>query len=74
MTNALVIFQFFPFNGNISVYPLVNAGDAGNVGLIPELGRSPGVINGNPLQFSCLENSMYRAWHTAVHGITKSQT
>ena len=37
-----------------------NAGDAGNVGLIPGLGRSTGVGNGNPLQYSCLENSMDR--------------
>ena len=35
-----------------------NAGDAGDAGLIPELGRSPGEGNGNPLQYSCLENPM----------------
>ena len=35
-----------------------NAGDAGDTGSIPMLGRSPGVGNGNPLQYSCLENSM----------------
>ena len=35
-----------------------NAGDAGDAGLIPELGRSPGEGNGNPLQYSCLENTM----------------
>ena len=35
-----------------------NAGDTGDVGLIPGLGRSPGVGNGNPLQYTCLENSM----------------
>ena len=39
---------------------LPNAGDAGDLGSIPELGRSPGVGNGNPLQYSCLENSMDR--------------
>ena len=40
-----------------------NAGDARDVGLIPELGRSPGEGNGNPLQYSYLENSMDRgAW------------
>ena len=40
-----------------------NVGDAGDVGLIPGLGRFPGVGNGNPLQYSCLENSMDRgAW------------
>ena len=42
---------------------LVNAGDIKDVGLIPGLGRSPGEGNGNPLQYSCLENSMDRgAW------------
>ena len=37
-----------------------NAGDTGDVGLIPGSGRSPGKGNGNPLQYSCLENSMDR--------------
>jgi len=37
-----------------------NAGDAGEMGSIPGPGRSPGVGNGNPLQYSCLENSMNR--------------
>ena len=37
-----------------------NAGDAGDLGLIPELGRSPGGRNGNPLQYSCLDNPMDR--------------
>ena len=42
-------------------------GDAGDVGLIPESGRSPGIGNGNPLQYSCLENSMGRgAWQATV--------
>ena len=49
-----------------------NAGDAGSV---PRLGRSPGVGNGNPLQYSCLEDSMNRgAWWATVHGVSKSQT
>ena len=38
--------------------PPANAGDSRDVGLIPMLGRPPGVGNGNPLQYSCLENSM----------------
>ena len=43
--------------------------------LIPGLGRSPGERNGNPLQYSCLENSrIRRAWRATVHGVTKSQT
>ena len=47
-------------------------GSAGDVGLIPESGRSPGVGNGNPHQYSCLENSMdRRAWQATVRGVTK---
>ena len=54
---------------------LPNAGDARDVGLIPELGRYPGVGNGNPLQYSCLENSMDSgAWWATVHGLAKSRT
>ena len=46
---------------------------AGDVGLIPGLGRSPGEGNGNPVQYSRLENPMDRgAWQAIVHGITKS--
>ena len=46
-------------------------GDAGDVGLIPGLGRSPGKENGNPLQYSCLENSTdIGAWWAAVHEVT----
>ena len=42
---------------------------------VPALGRSPGEGNGNPLQYSCLENSMAReALRAAVHGVAKSQT
>ena len=52
-----------------------SAGNAGDVGSIPGLGRSPGVGNGTPLQDSCLENPMDRgAWEAAVHGVAKSQT
>ena len=48
--------------------------NAGYVGWIPGLGRSPGEGNGNPLQYS-LENPMDRgAWRATVHGVTKSQT
>ena len=52
-----------------------NAGDARDEGSIPELGRSPGGGNGNPLQFSCLENAMDRgAWRATVPGVAKSRT
>ena len=50
-------------------------GDIRDVGLIPELGRSPEEENGNPLQYSCLENPMDRgAWQATVRGVAKSQT
>ena len=52
-----------------------NAGDAGGVGSIPALGRSPGEGNGNPLQYSCLGNPMDRESRQAtVPGVAKSQT
>ena len=55
--------------------PPANAGDTGDAGLIPRLGRSPGKENGNPLQYSCLENLMDRgAWWATVHGVSQSQT
>ena len=48
---------------------------AGDVSLIPGSGRSPGEGNGNPLQYSRLENPMDEgAWWATVHGVTKSQT
>ena len=51
-----------------------NAGDIRDRGSIPELGRSPGEGNGNPLQYSCLKNSMDGgAWQATVHGVAKSQ-
>ena len=53
--------------------PACNTGDLGS---IPGSGRSPGEGNGNPLQYSCLENNpMDRgAWRATIHGITKSRT
>ena len=52
-----------------------SAGDARDAGLIPGLGKSSGVGNGNPFQYACLENSMDRgAWRAIVHGVAKSQT
>ena len=47
--------------------------NAGDVGSIPGSGRSPREGNGDPLQYSCLENPMGRgAWWATVHGVTKS--
>ena len=49
-----------------------SACNAGEAGLIPGLGRSPGEENGNPLQYSCLENPMDRgAWRATVHGVAR---
>ena len=61
----------FP-GGSDSKESAYNSGDPVS---IPELGRSPGEGNGNPLQYPCLENSMDRgAWWATVHEVTKSQT
>ena len=50
-----------------------NAGDTRDTGSIPGSGRSPGEGNGNPLQYSCLENPMDRGpWWAIVHGIAES--
>ena len=52
-----------------------NAGDTGDAGLIPGLGRSPGGGNNNPLQYSCLKNPMdRRAWLAIIHGVAQSDT
>ena len=52
-----------------------DVGDIRDMGLISGLGRSPGEGNGNPLQYSCLENPMDRgAWRATVHSVTQSQT
>ena len=51
-----------------------NAGDARDTGSIPGSGRSPGDRNGNPLQYSGLENPVDRgAWQASAHGVAKSQ-
>ena len=55
--------------------PPANVGDIRDLGLIPGLGRSPEGGRGNPLQYSCLENSMDRgAWRATLHGVAKSWT
>ena len=52
-----------------------SAHNAGDLGSIPGLGRSPGERNGNPLQDPCLDNPMDRgAWQATVYGVTKSPT
>jgi len=65
------VFLGFP-GGSDSKESPCNAGD---MGLIPGLGRSPGGGHGNPLQYSCLENPMDRGtWRATVHGIAGSRT
>ena len=61
----------FPGGSDCKEFPC----SVGDLGLIPELGRSPGGGHGNPLQYSCLENPMERgAWQGIVCGVTKSWT
>ena len=56
-------------------FPGASDGKVSDLGLISVLGRSPGEGNGNPLQYSCLENPMGGgAWEATVHGVAKSQT
>ena len=66
-----------PFQTSVTCFPggSDSKEPAGDPGSIPGLGRSPGEGNGNPLQYSCLENSMDRgAWWATVHRVPKSQT
>jgi len=66
-----VILYCFPGGSEVEA-STCNVGDLGS---IPESGRSPGEGNGNPLQYSCLENPMDGgAWWATVHGVAKSRT
>ena len=56
--------------GAVRKNPPANAGDATDMGSISGSGRCPGVGNGNPLQYSCLENSM----DCIIHGVAKNWT
>ena len=78
----VVLISIYLINNDIEGFPgdavvknlPPNAGDTREAGSIPGLGRSPSVGNGNPLQYSCLENSKDRgARHATVHRVTKSQ-
>ena len=61
------------FPGGLEVK--ASAWNAGDPGSIPGWGRSPGEGNGNPFQYSCLENPMGGgAWQAAVHGVAQSRT
>ena len=69
-----VHFRGFPDGTVVKNLP-ADAGDARDMGSIPGLESSPGVGNGNPLQYSCLENPMDGgAWWATVHGVAKSRT
>ena len=68
-----IIFLRFSFPGGSE--GKVSAYNAGDLGSIPGSGRSPGEGNGNPLQYSCLENPMDKeAWQATVDGVAKSWT
>ena len=74
---TIIMLRYVPFvgfpDGSVLKNSPANAGDAGDVGLIPGLGRSPGVGNGKLLQYSCLEDFMGRgAWQATVHEVTES--
>ena len=67
----LILVQGFPGGSEVKA----SACNAGDLGLIPGWGRSPGEGNGNPLQYSCLENPMDGgAWWATVHRVAKSWT
>ena len=78
--NPRVNYWFLPYTHFASLYPSGSDGktsacNSGNLGSILGLGRSPGGEHGNQLQYSFLENSMYRGnWQATVHGFTKSHT
>ena len=72
--NLKASWEGFP-NGSAGKESACKAGDMGDVGLILGSGRSSGGGNGNPFQYSCLENPMDGgAWRAAVHGVAKSWT
>ena len=73
ITHSVYVFESTYENINSVVKNL--SANSGDVSMILGLGRSPGGGNGNPLQYSCLENSMDRgAWQATVYGVAKSQT
>ena len=78
--NFLYVFILLPTSRASQVMPVVknrpaSAGDTRDASSVPGSGRSPGVGNGNPLQYSCLENSMDRgSWKATVHGVAKNGT
>ena len=68
LATELTVWLGFP-GGSVAKNPPAKEGD---LGLIPGSERSPGEGNGNPLQYSCLGNTMDRGlWQATVHGVTK---
>ena len=66
-----MLYMGFPGGSEVKA----SACNAGDLGSIPGLGRSPGEGNGNPFQYSCLENPIDRgAWWATVHEVAESQT
>ena len=80
ITQMPVELVFCIIHNSFSIFLIVvdqtlkkSACNAGDLGSIPGLGRSPGEGNGNPLQYSSLENPMdRRAWWATVHGVAES--
>ena len=71
--NRIIKFAIWSWASLLAQKVKEPAWNAGDLGLIPGSGRSPGGGHGNPLQYSCLENPMDRgAWWATVHGVTKS--
>ena len=68
----MVILRGFP-GGSGGKESTCSVGEPRDVGLIPESGRFHGEGHGKPLQYSCLENPMDRAWWATIHGVAKSQ-
>ena len=82
VSSVLTVLVFDPLDQSVSSSQMAlvvknlpdNARDIRDVGLTPRLRRSPVEGNGNPLQYSCLENPMNRGvWWAKVHGVQKSQ-
>ena len=72
-SKCIISISQSPPGGAVAKNPPASAGDSGAMGSIPGLRRSPGEGNGNPLQCSCLGNSMDReAWWAVVHGVARN--
>ena len=72
-TRISLVINGFP-GGAVVKNPPMNPGDTRDVGSIPGLGRSPGEGNGNPLQYSCLQNPIDRgSWQATVLGLQRVQ-